>query len=147
MSDLAVLIDREHLRLFGSVPRIAAAGVNPHAGEGGHFGHEDARIATGVMAAREKGVNVSGPFAPDTVYQRAATGAFDVVLAAYHDQGLIAVKTLDFARSVNVTVGLPILRCSVDHGTAFDIAGRGIADASPMRFAIEWALHHQENQP
>ncbi|HVR43170.1 MAG TPA: 4-hydroxythreonine-4-phosphate dehydrogenase PdxA [Thermoanaerobaculia bacterium] len=140
--DLALLVDREHLRLFGSRPRIAAAGVNPHAGEGGWFGKEDDRIAAGVELARREGVTIAGPFAPDTVFYRAAGGRWDVVLCPYHDQGLIAVKTLDFERSVNLTIGLPWLRCSVDHGTAFDIAGRGIADAAPMRFVIEWAAHH-----
>lgn len=139
---LAALVDREHTRLFGARPRIAVAGINPHAGDGGRFGREEERIAAGVEKARADGLAVSGPFPPDTVYLRASRGTWDVVLAAYHDQGLIPVKTLDFERSVNVTIGLPYLRCSVDHGTAFDIAGRGIADAAPMRFAIEWAAHH-----
>lgn len=142
--DLAKLVDREHERLFGKRPRIAVAGINPHAGEGGHFGNEDERITEGVELAKKAGLTVSGPYAPDTVFLRASRGTHDVVLAAYHDQGLIAVKTLDFERSVNVTIGLPWLRCSVDHGTAFDIAGRGIADAEPMKFAIEWAAHHIE---
>jgi 4-hydroxythreonine-4-phosphate dehydrogenase len=142
--DLALLVDREHERLFGKRPRIAVAGINPHAGEGGHFGNEDGRIAEGVELARKQGLAISGPFAPDTIFQRASRGTHDVVLAAYHDQGLIAVKTLDFERSVNVTIGLPWLRCSVDHGTAFDIAGRGIADSEPMKYAIEWAAHHLE---
>ncbi|MGH9458584.1 MAG: 4-hydroxythreonine-4-phosphate dehydrogenase PdxA [Thermoanaerobaculia bacterium] len=142
--DLAHLCDREHQRLFGGRPRIAVAGINPHAGEGGRFGSEDARIAEGVEMAKEEGLTIAGPLPPDTVYLRASRGAWDIVLAAYHDQGLIAVKTLDFERSVNVTIGLPYLRCSVDHGTAFDIAGRGIADPTPMRYAIEWAAHHVE---
>jgi 4-hydroxythreonine-4-phosphate dehydrogenase len=90
------------------------------------------------------GLTISGPLPPDTVYLRASRGAWDVVLAAHHDQGLIPVKILDFERSVNVTIGLPYLRCSVDHGTAFDIAGRGIADPAPMKYAIEWAAHHAE---
>lgn len=140
--ELATLVDREHERLFGTRPRIAVAGINPHAGEGGYFGTEDGRIAEGVELAKKNGLKISGPFAPDTVFLRASRGSYDVVLATNHDQGLIAVKTLDFERSVNVTIGLPWLRCSVDHGTAFDIAGRGIADAEPMKYAIEWAAHH-----
>ena len=144
MRDLALLVDREHRRLFGAPPRIAVAGINPHAGEGGHFGTEEERIAAGIEMAREAGVAVTGPLPPDAVYLRASRGAWDVVLAPHHDQGLIPVKILDFERSVNVTIGLPYLRCSVDHGTAFDIAGRGIADPAPMKFAIEWAAHHAE---
>jgi 4-hydroxythreonine-4-phosphate dehydrogenase len=145
--DLALLVDREHRRLFGTAPRIAVAGINPHAGEGGHFGTEETRIAEGVELAREAGASVAGPLPPDAVYLRASRGAWDVVLAPHHDQGLIPVKILDFERSVNVTIGLPYLRCSVDHGTAFDIAGRGIADATPMKYAIEWAAHHAERSP
>ena len=142
--DLARLVDREHRRLFGSAPRIAVAGINPHAGEGGHFGSEEERIAAGVEMAKAEGLTIAGPLPPDTVYLRASRGTWDVVLATHHDQGLIPVKILDFERSVNVTIGLPYLRCSVDHGTAFDIAGRGIADPAPMKFAIEWAAHHAE---
>ncbi len=142
--DLALLVDREHRRLFGSQPRIAVAGINPHAGEGGHFGSEEKLIEAGVEMAKGEGLTVSGPLPPDTVYLRASRGAWDVVLAAHHDQGLIPVKILDFERSVNVTIGLPYLRCSVDHGTAFDIAGRGIADPAPMKYAIEWAAHHAD---
>jgi 4-hydroxythreonine-4-phosphate dehydrogenase len=142
--DLALLVDREHKRLFGGAPRIAVAGINPHAGEGGQFGSEEETITAGVEMAKEAGLTISGPFPPDTVYLRASRGTWDVVLAAHHDQGLIPVKILDFERSVNVTLGLPYLRCSVDHGTAFDIAGRGIADPAPMKYAIEWAAHHAE---
>ena len=144
--DLAKLANREYVRLFGRTPRIAVAGINPHAGEGGRFGTEDEQIAAGVELAKKAGLTIAGPFAPDTVYLRASRGAWDLVLAAYHDQGLIAVKTLDFERSVNVTIGLPWLRCSVDHGTAFDIAGRGIANFEPMRYAIEWAAHRVEEE-
>jgi 4-hydroxythreonine-4-phosphate dehydrogenase len=104
------------------------------------FGSEEQEIAAGIARAREQGVEISGPHAPDTVFRSGA----DVVMAMYHDQGLIAVKTLDFEQSVNVTLGLPYLRASVDHGTAFDIAGRGIADSSPMRHTIEWAAAHAE---
>ena len=136
---LARLMTREYRRLYGAIPRIAVAGVNPHAGEGGKFGDEETIIARGVAQAGE---NVTGPHPPDTVFLSAVNGRYDVVLAMYHDQGLIPVKTLAFEQSVNVTIGLPYLRVSVDHGTAFDIAGQGIADAAPMRYAIEWAARH-----
>ncbi len=136
---LAKLMTREYARLYGAAPRIAVAGVNPHAGEGGKFGDEETEIAHGVELARAAGLEVSGPHPPDTVFLAATNGRYDVVLAMYHDQGLIPIKTLAFEQSVNVTIGLPYLRVSVDHGTAFDIAGKGIADAAPMRYAIEWA--------
>ena len=142
IAGLARLTSREYARLYGSAPRIAVAGVNPHAGEGGKFGDEETVIARGVATAAAEGLAVSGPHPPDTVFLAAASGKYDVVMAMYHDQGLIPVKTLDFARSVNVTLGLPYLRVSVDHGTAFDIAGQGVADAAPMRYAIEWAARH-----
>lgn len=141
---LARLTSRELTRLYGKPPRIAVAGVNPHAGEGGRFGDEEIVIARGVELARADGLDVSGPHPPDTVFLAASSGKYDVVVAMYHDQGLIPVKTLAFTESVNVTIGLPYLRVSVDHGTAFDIAGKGIADATPMRYAIEWAAKHQE---
>lgn len=139
VADLAGLTTREYRRLYGQEPRIAVAGVNPHAGEGGRFGTEEKEIARGVAMA---GKNISGPHPPDTVFLAARRGKYDVVMAMYHDQGLIPVKTLEFEQSVNVTIGLPYLRCSVDHGTAFDIAGKGIADAKPMRYALEWAARH-----
>jgi 4-hydroxythreonine-4-phosphate dehydrogenase len=142
IADLAALTDREFRKLYGKRPSIAVAGVNPHAGEGGRFGREEEIIASGVAAARAAGLDVTGPYAPDTVFLRASRGDFDVVVSMYHDQGLIAVKTLDFEHSVNVTLGLPYLRVSVDHGTAFDIAGKNLADPLPMRYAIEWALGH-----
>lgn len=129
-------------RLYSVDPRMAVAGVNPHAGEDGLFGEQERDIGVGIEAARLDGANVSGPYAPDTVFLRASRGEFDVVVAMYHDQGLIPVKTLDFERSVNVTLGLPYLRCSVDHGTAFDIAGRGVANHKPMLYAIQWAATH-----
>jgi 4-hydroxythreonine-4-phosphate dehydrogenase len=141
---LARLTSREYERLHEASPRIAVAGVNPHAGEGGRFGDEETIIARGVALARDNGLTVSGPHPPDTVFLGALEGRYDVVMAMYHDQGLIAVKTMDFKQSVNVTIGLPYLRVSVDHGTAFDIAGKGIADAAPMRYAIEWAARHAE---
>jgi 4-hydroxythreonine-4-phosphate dehydrogenase len=141
---LAELTSNAFKRLYGRSPRIAVAGVNPHAGEAGRFGHEEETIARGIEDARRRGIDVEGPASPDTVFLAARNGKYDVVMAMYHDQGLIAVKTLEFERSVNVTIGLPYLRCSVDHGTAFDIAGRGIADERPMRYAIEWAAQHAE---
>lgn len=132
---LAKLTTREFARLHGHTPRIGVAGVNPHAGEGGRFGDEETIIARAVGRA---GANVSGPHPADTVFR----GQYDVVLAMYHDQALIPIKTLAFEESVNVTLGLPYLRVSVDHGTAFDIAGKGMANAAPMRYAIEWAARH-----
>ncbi len=139
---LARLTSRAYTRLHGDAPRIAVAGVNPHAGEGGRFGNEEETITRGVELARAEGLAVSGPHPPDTVFLAASAGKYDVVMAMYHDQGLIPIKTLAFEQSVNVTIGLPYLRVSVDHGTAFDIAGKGIADAAPMRYAIEWAARH-----
>ena len=114
-------------------PRLALAGLNPHAGESGLLGDEDDRVLKpAVEAANRRGVNIAGPYPGDTVFVRASRGEFDAVIACYHDQGLIPVKLLAFGESVNVTLGLPIVRTSVDHGTAFDIAGRGVADPSSM---------------
>jgi 4-hydroxythreonine-4-phosphate dehydrogenase len=121
-------------------PRVAVAGVNPHAGEAGILGAEDdAIIGPAVDRARSDGVDASGPFPGDTVFLRASRGEFDAVVAAYHDQGLIPVKLLSFGHAVNVTIGLPIIRTSVDHGTAYDIAGRGIADPHSMIAAVRLA--------
>ncbi len=142
IADIAELATKHYKRLHGSVPRVAIAGVNPHAGEDRAFGDDEIEIARGVKLARERGVNAIGPFAPDTVFVSASRGRYDLVVAMYHDQGLIPVKSLHFESSVNVTIGLPYLRCSVDHGTAFDIAGKGVADSRPMRYAIEWAAKH-----
>lgn len=141
---LAELMSSAYRKLYGKSPRLAIAGVNPHAGESGRFGREEETIARGAGEARRRGVDASGPAPADTIFLAARNGKYDVVMAMYHDQGLIAVKTLEFERSVNVTIGLPYLRASVDHGTAFDIAGRGIADAKPMRYAIEWAARNAE---
>ena len=130
---------------LGWAPRIAVAGLNPHAGEGGLFGSEEhAIIAPAIAAALAEGLNVQGPFAPDTVFMRARNaqgkpGEFDVVVAMYHDQGLIPVKYLGVEQGVNVTLGLPLVRTSPDHGTAFDIAGTGRADASSLIAAIRMA--------
>ncbi len=131
--------------LLGRVPRIAVAGLNPHAGEGGLFGGEEIEvIAPAMRLARAEGLDVRGPYPPDTVFMRArapagGTGEFDVVVAMYHDQGLIPVKYLGVEKGVNVTLGLPLVRTSPDHGTAFDIAGRGQADASSLIEAIRMA--------
>ena len=123
-------------------PRLALAGLNPHAGESGLLGTEDdAVLAPAVAAARAEGIDIEGPIPADTVFVRASRGAFDCVLACYHDQGLIPVKLLAFGQAVNVTIGLPIVRHSVDHGTAFDIAGRGIADAGSMIEAVKLAAY------
>ena len=114
-------------------PRIAVAGLNPHAGEGGLFGREELDVIVPAMQAAEReGLDLHGPFAPDTVFMRARRGEFDVVVAMYHDQGLIPVKYLGVEKGVNVTLGLPLVRTSPDHGTAFDIAGTGRADASSL---------------
>ena len=123
---------------FGIDPaRIGVAGINPHAGEGGLLGIEDETIVRpAVERAAARGIKVSGPFPADTLFVRAARGEFDAVIAAYHDQGLVPVKLLAFGRAVNVTLGLPIVRTSVDHGTAFDIAGKGVADEGSLVEAI-----------
>ncbi len=121
-------------------PRIAVAGLNPHAGEDGLFGDEEQRIiAPAIAAACAEGVDARGPFAPDTVFMRARRGEFDLVVAMTHDHGLIPVKYLGVEQGVNVTLGLPFVRTSPDHGTAFDIAGRGIADPASLEAAIRWA--------
>jgi 4-hydroxythreonine-4-phosphate dehydrogenase len=131
-------LSAESLPQFGfPAPRIAVAGLNPHAGEDGLLGREEQDVlAPAIAAARGRGLDVSGPWPADTVFGRASRGEFDVVVACYHDQGLIPVKLLAFGRAVNVTLGLPIIRTSVDHGTAFDIAGRGVADAGSMVEAV-----------
>ena len=134
-------------RALGRVPRIGVAGLNPHAGEGGLFGSEEREvIAPAIEAARAEGIDANGPHAPDTVFMRARakhgvpdSGEFDVVIAMYHDQGLIPVKYLGVEKGVNVTLGLPLVRTSPDHGTAFDIAGTGLADASSLVEALRMA--------
>ncbi|MBH2867412.1 4-hydroxythreonine-4-phosphate dehydrogenase PdxA [Serratia marcescens] len=128
-------------------PRIAVAGLNPHAGENGLFGREDLDVIVPAIAlAREQGLDVSGPWPGDTVFMRARRGEFDIVVAQYHDQGLIPVKYLGVDHGVNVTVGLPFIRTSVDHGTAFDIAGSGRAEHASLLYAFRQAekmLHAQ----
>ncbi len=132
----------EACRALGiAAPRIAVAGLNPHAGEGGLFGDQEEReIRPAIAAARSRGRDVSDPQPPDTVFRRAVDGAFDIVVAMYHDQGHIPMKLLAFDSGVNVSVGLPIVRTSVDHGTAFDIAGTGRAREESMLAAIDVAV-------
>jgi 4-hydroxythreonine-4-phosphate dehydrogenase len=131
------LTARELPRFGIARPRIAVAGLNPHAGEHGLFGREEeTAIGPAIAACRARGVEVSGPFPGDTVFVRARRGDFDVVVACYHDQGLIPMKLVAFGQAVNVTLGLPIVRTSVDHGTAFDIAGKGVADPESMIAAV-----------
>ena len=135
MAETIDLTARELPRFLpsGTRPRLAVAGLNPHAGEEGLLGAEERTvIRPAVEAARSRGIDVTGPLPADTVFLRARNGEFDAVIACYHDQGLIPVKLLAFGHSVNVTLGLPIIRTSVDHGTAFDIAGRGIADPTSL---------------
>ena len=140
------LTARELPRFGFAEPRLAVCGLNPHAGEGGVIGHEEQRvIGPAIAACRADGIAVSGPYAADTVFVRAARGEWDAVIACYHDQGLIPVKLLAFGKAVNVTLGLPIIRTSVDHGTAFDIAGTGVADhgslVEAIRLAAQLAAH------
>jgi 4-hydroxythreonine-4-phosphate dehydrogenase len=137
MENTIALTARELPKFDKVPPRIAVAGLNPHAGEHGLFGREEeTAIAPAIACCRAKGIDVSGPFPGDTVFVRARKGEFDVVVACYHDQGLIPVKLVAFGEAVNVTLGLPIIRTSVDHGTAFDIAGKGVADAGSMIAAV-----------
>ncbi len=129
-----------HFARFGTAPRIAVAGINPHCGEGGLFGSEDDdQVAPAVALAQAEGINVVGPIPGDTVYHRAYNGAFDLVIAEYHDQGHIPIKLVAFDTAVNVSVELPIDRCSVDHGTAFDIAGTGRANNTNLNHALAYA--------
>ncbi|MBI3695183.1 MAG: 4-hydroxythreonine-4-phosphate dehydrogenase PdxA [Acidobacteria bacterium] len=136
------------LKLLGEPNgRIAVAGLNPHCGENGLFGAEDRdRIFPAVADAVAAGLNVIGPISPDTVFYRAASGEFAMVVAMYHDQGHIPSKLIAFQETVNVTLGLPIIRTSVDHGTAFDIAGKNLADPTNMIWAIEMALRLVHNR-
>lgn len=157
--DAIKLITRENLvalikftdqalsKLLKRKVKIAVAGLNPHASEGGMFGDEEERVIFPAIAeCREKlGLDVCGAYSPDTIFLRAFRGEFDAVIACYHDQATIAVKCLSFGASVNVTLGLPLVRTSVDHGTAFDIAGKNIADASSMKAAIKLAAKLVKN--
>jgi 4-hydroxythreonine-4-phosphate dehydrogenase len=141
-------LGNEAMKLLGKPrPRIAVCGLNPHAGEHGLFGTEDERfILPAVEACRARGIDCEGPVAPDTIFFRAANGSHDLIVAMYHDQGHIPMKLLDFEATVNMSLGIPILRTSVDHGTAFDIAGKNIAGAENMKAAIRMAVtmaHHR----
>jgi 4-hydroxythreonine-4-phosphate dehydrogenase len=136
----AHLLDRLLVRLLDRRPRLGVAALNPHASDGGLFGDEEARlIAPAVAAARADGLDVSGPWPADTLFVRAAAGEFDGVVAMYHDQGHIALKLMGRGRAVNISAGLPIVRTSVAHGTAYDIAGQGVADAGSLVEAVRVA--------
>ena len=142
---LGILARDLEARIGIAGPRIAVCGLNPHAGEGGRFGDEEERvIRPAVEAARARGVDARGPFSADSLFARAIRGEFDAVLGMYHDQALAPLKVHSFGRAVNVTLGLPIVRTSVDHGTAFEIAGRGVADAESMVEAIRLACEIAE---
>jgi 4-hydroxythreonine-4-phosphate dehydrogenase len=135
-------LGNEAMKLLGkSKPRIAVCGLNPHAGEHGLFGTEDEEfIRPAVETCRARGVECEGPVAPDTIFFKAARGSHDLIVAMYHDQGHIPMKLLDFEATVNVSLGIPIIRTSVDHGTAFDIAGKNLANEANMKAAIRMAV-------
>lgn len=143
------LLHRALIDWFGvERPTIAVAGLNPHAGENGRFGDEETRvIEPAIDMARHAGIDVVGPLPADTLFLRASRGEFDGVVAMYHDQGLIPVKLLAFDESVNLTLGLPIIRTSVDHGTAFDIAGKNAAECGSMKAALAMAIDLVARQP
>jgi 4-hydroxythreonine-4-phosphate dehydrogenase len=138
----AIRLAHQACQAFGiDHPRVAVAGLNPHAGENGMFGRQEQDIIGPAIAqARSEGIDASGPWPGDTIFMRARAGAFDIVVAQYHDQGLIPVKYLGVDKGVNITVGLPFVRTSVDHGTAFDIAGQGKADPASLKEALRMAL-------
>lgn len=137
LGDLIRFTSKEISKLIGRPARIAVSGVNPHASENGMFGSEEAReMIPAIEDCQADGIDVTGPHSADTVFLRGFRGEFDAVIACYHDQATIAVKCLSFGAAVNVTLGLPLIRTSVDHGTAFDIAGKGIAEAESMKTAI-----------
>jgi 4-hydroxythreonine-4-phosphate dehydrogenase len=146
------IVDRDLRRRFAlERPRIAVAGLNPHAGEGGYLGREEIDvIGPAIEAARGRGIDASGPWPGDTVFQQNRSAGFDAILAMYHDQGLATLKYASFGQGVNVTLGLPLVRTSVDHGTALDIAGKGRADAGSMMQALALAAElvaHQGRHP
>lgn len=148
--DLIGFANREIGKLLGRDIKIAVAGLNPHASEGGMFGSEEHdEIIPAIEQCKADGINVTGPYSPDTIFGRCAGGEFDAVVALYHDQATIAVKSLAFGSGVNVTLGLPLIRTSVDHGTAYDIAGKGVADESSLIAAIRLAadLANQSRKP
>lgn len=141
-------LGHEAMRLLGNKqPRIVVCGLNPHAGEHGLFGHEDADIILpAIQQAHAKGIPCDGPAAPDTVFLQASRGKYDLVVAMYHDQGHIPMKLLDFDDTVNVSLGIPIVRTSVDHGTAFDIAGKNLANPNNMKAAMRLAVAMASNR-
>ena len=139
--ETTIALAHAELPRFGVArPRLALAGLNPHAGENGLLGDEEEEmLAPAVAESRARGIDVSGPIPADAVFRRAVGGEFDAVIACYHDQGLVPMKLIAFGKAVNVTLGLPITRTSVDHGTGFDIAGRGVADPAAMIAAVRLA--------
>lgn len=141
LTDTILVTHAAMRRDFGiSAPRIAVAGLNPHAGEDGKMGHEENEMINPVLdALRSEGLDISGPLSADTMFHAGARAGYDVAICMYHDQALIPIKTLDFSGGVNVTLGLPFVRTSPDHGTAFDIAGQGVADATSMIAALRMA--------
>jgi 4-hydroxythreonine-4-phosphate dehydrogenase len=147
LTSLIIFSSHELERLLRRKPKIAVAGLNPHASEGGLFGDEERRaiIPAIVKCRQDHKIDVSGPYSPDTVFLRSFRGEFDAVIALYHDQATVPVKSLSFGSAVNVTLGLPLIRTSVDHGTAFDIAGKGVADAGSMIAAINLAANLVKN--
>jgi 4-hydroxythreonine-4-phosphate dehydrogenase len=143
--DLAHKALKDHFGI--AKPRIAVCGLNPHAGEGGQFGDEEIRvIEPAILMANEAGINATGPYPADTIFLKALEGRFDCVVAMYHDQGLLPIKLLAWREAVNITLGIPIVRTSPDHGTAFDIAGKGQADESSMIAAIRLAIQMVEQR-
>ena len=148
LEEVVGLTSAELPRFGFAAPRLAVCGLNPHAGEHGVIGDEEGRVlAPAIAACRARGISVDGPFPADTIFLRALRGEFDAVVACYHDQGLIPVKLAAFGRAVNVTLGLPIVRTSVDHGTAFDIAGKGTADPSSLIEAVKLAVRLSHRRP
>jgi 4-phospho-D-threonate 3-dehydrogenase / 4-phospho-D-erythronate 3-dehydrogenase len=146
--ELIGFTDKRLSQLLGRPVNIAVAGLNPHASESGMFGREEAEeIAPAIARCQHTGISVSGPYSPDTIFLRGFRGEFDAVIALYHDQATIPVKSLSFGSAVNVTLGLPLIRTSVDHGTAYDIAGKGVADASSMLAAIKLAAELVRSSP
>lgn len=144
----ARLLDGLQRRLLGRQPRIGVAAFNPHAGDGGLFGDEEDRIIRpGVEAAQREGIEASGPWPSDTLFVRARRGEFDGVVAMYHDQGHIALKLAGGLRAVNISAGLPLIRTSVAHGTAYDIAGQGIADPTSLIEAAQVAVQLIRGRP
>jgi 4-hydroxythreonine-4-phosphate dehydrogenase len=134
-------------RLHGKPPRIALCGLNPHAGENGMFGDEESRfIVPAIAQVRAEGIECEGPHPADTLFMQASRGKYDLVVAMYHDQGHVPMKLMDFEHTVNVTLGLPIIRTSVDHGTAFDIAGNNLATCDDMQTAMQLAIRMASNR-